>query len=53
MNLMRDTVLKMRLVTAFGVPQGRGECAWRSTGVQGAAVSWEKSWEATRDEELA
>lgn len=45
MNPMRDAVLKVRLVTAFGVPQGRG--------VQGAAVLWEKSWEATRDEELA
>lgn len=53
MNPMRDAVLKVRLVTAFGVPRGRGECAWQSAGVQGAAVLWEKSREATRDEELA
>lgn len=46
MNPMRDAVLKMRLMTAFGVPRGRGDCVQQLTGgVQGAAVSRE----ATRD----
>lgn len=45
MNPVRDAVLKMRLMTAFGVPRGRGECAQQLTGgVQGHKRPPEMCW---------